>query len=285
MLFSDQNQESRTTARDAESAARNAPTRKSASKQPHRSLNPQVRKSAPRARGGGPWWPEGAPLAVLCSPRTRGWSLDVHPVTRPSTVLPAHAGVVPPLRGSPGRCARAPRARGGGPLYCSEPYFTLWCSPRTRGWSRAGRLRRTGGRVLPAHAGVVPTRTGLTSCGLRAPRARGGGPGGGPSPSLSAMCSPRTRGWSRLGVHVTADAVVLPAHAGVVPARPTVSRLRRGAPRARGGGPFRPARRPSPSRCSPRTRGWSHDQDRVDRDPDVLPAHAGVVPSSPPAAR
>ncbi len=71
---------------------------------------------------------------------------------------------------------------------------------------------------------------------------------------------------------------MLPAHAGMVPPGPGLPRRRRGAPRARGDGPFTSVKVSAAATCSPRTRGWSRLLDHVDYTPCVLPAHAGMVP-------
>ncbi len=237
----------------------------------------------PRARGGGPrtrapeeptrWW----------SPRTRGWSRDrVHPGGQ-APVVPAHAGVVPPppRPGPRGPCG--PRARGGGPAMSAPDLGQDLWSPRTRGWSHVAGGLLAGGAVVPAHAGVVLNGPGSLTGSLCGPRARGGGPApGSPSPP-DHQWSPRTRGWSHLDDHDAPERGVVPAHAGVVPERPRPSRRARGGPRARGGGPAaRPAAGPGPW-WSPRTRGWSHGEQRQPQLGEVVPAHAGVVPCAPPA--
>ena len=39
---------------------------------------------------------------MLCSPRTRGWSLELHPGASLVLVFPAHAGMVLPVARDPG---------------------------------------------------------------------------------------------------------------------------------------------------------------------------------------
>ncbi len=90
----------------------------------------------------------------------------------------------------------APRARGDGPVRGEHHHTPTSCSPRTRGWSPIGYVRAVIAKVLPAHAGMVPTRPTSPNTASRAPRARGDGPGRGECPSTSGECSPRTRGWS-----------------------------------------------------------------------------------------
>ncbi len=152
------------------------------------------------------------------------------------------------------------------------------CSPRTRGWSLGPRRAVVAGRVLPAHAGMVPSASRTCRPPRRAPRARGDGPdhrvrGGGP-PS----CSPRTRGWSHDRRVRGEGRVVLPAHAGMVPPASRTAGPPTGAPRARGDGPCGNVPISQGDRCSPRTRGWSPGALRLGGRAGVLPAHAGMVP-------
>ena len=73
---------------------------------------------------------------------------------------------------------------------------------------------------------------------------------------------------------------VLPAHAGMVPTGGRLMLRLAGAPRARGDGPFRIGARVHDRECSPRTRGWSVGPKTSASTTLVLPAHAGMVPSS-----
>jgi hypothetical protein len=57
---------------------------------------------------------------------------------------------------------------------------------------------------------------------------------------------------------------VLPAHAGMVPGITIVPNVT--------------------LKCSPRTRGWSQEAERVQRTVLVLPAHAGIVRDQHPRA-
>ncbi|SDH02119.1 hypothetical protein SAMN05421505_110135 [Sinosporangium album] len=71
---------------------------------------------------------------------------------------------------------------------------------------------------------------------------------------------------------------MLPAHAGVVLGPAPRPAHRRGAPRARGGGPTKwPLAHHRPW-CSLRTRGWSLTRVAEVLERPMLPAHAGVVP-------
>ena len=113
-----------------------------------------------------------------------------------------------------------------------------------------------------------------------APRARGDGPAMPSPPSLSPPCSPRTRGWSLHTELTQALTLLLPAHAGMVPPQSEAGRNARPAPRARGDGPEGMAHRDLPVVCSPRTRGWSRRRRPGHPPTQLLPAHAGMVPTN-----
>ncbi len=153
----------------------------------------------PRASGDGPDPSGDGVLAGPCSPRERGWS-PVATVADPAgVVFPARAGMVrrrpPSLRGVLG----VPRASGDGPL--TQPCWADHepCSPRERGWSRPSHHHGARDGVFPARAGMVPWATASAFRSIGVPRASGDGPAGEVSAWRSRMCSPRERGWSRLG--------------------------------------------------------------------------------------
>ena len=223
---------------------------------------------APRARGDGPTDAFEQVRILPCSPRTRGWSPDAKVVRDLVYVLPAHAGMVLRRLLACIRTACAPRARGDGPHGGRPRDIALKCSPRTRGWSRMSALVRWAQSVLPAHAGMVPPRAGRHRSPPCAPRARGDGPSFRRLTTWSDLCSPRTRGWSRDRVAGSNAALVLPAHAGMVPRRCAPRPRGTSAPRARGDGPSTHALWTRTGRCSPRTRGWSLSQicDKINRD-------------------
>ena len=192
---------------------------------------------APRARGDGPSRSMPSPPPPTCSPRTRGWSPAQHQHQEADQVLPAHAGMVPTFQGASAPPSGAPRARGDGPIIPVRTRIKRQCSPRTRGWSPTRPLSQRPSLVLPAHAGMVPGGGGEFPAVFRAPRARGDGPSKNSRRRNRAVCSPRTRGWSRLPPRSGFPSAVLPAHAGMVPRlRRSPNRPRR-APRARGDGP------------------------------------------------
>ncbi len=155
--------------------------------------------AAPRARGDGPHTETPVEFEVGCSPRTRGWSLGVAMATGSGPLLPAHAGMVPVQITAGMAYVTAPRARGDGPSAGFLVTIAPGCSPRTRGWSPPDATLRRCAYLLPAHAGMVPTRRRSGRAGTPAPRARGDGPGGQAPSGESITCSPRTRGWSLFG--------------------------------------------------------------------------------------
>ncbi len=214
--------------------------------------------SAPRARGDGPEQVLITPAGLLCSPRTRGWSLGDGLGGDGDALLPAHAGMVPETT-----MTEAER---------------IACSPRTRGWSlrRVDEVRRD--RLLPAHAGMVPPTSPSSKPPPTAPRARGDGPRPSGSPPCGRSCSPRTRGWSPLTTCGNVVGVLLPAHAGMVPGAEAGAARQGPAPRARGDGPWPPRRCCPAAACSPRTRGWSRTCRFAPLPTILLPAHAGMVP-------
>ncbi len=209
----------------------------------------------------------------------RGWSRGIGRALWPTGVVPAHAGVVPRHRPGPVAYWRGPRACGGGPPSGSRsPSWSRW-SPRMRGWSLLPRLADDLGAVVPAHAGVVPSRPCACPAPRCGPRACGGGPVTPPTPASVSPWSPRMRGWSRMLTAGAWSGVVVPAHAGVVPSSVPRSDRQSCGPRACGGGP-RPEQCRRPNRqWSPRMRGWSRPLVQLRLGQAVVPAHAGVVPS------
>jgi hypothetical protein len=72
-----------------------------------------------------------------------------------------------------GKCR--PRVRGAGPPVYSSPCSIGWSSPRTRGWSLpAGFIPRVR-LVVPACAGLVPLRSGLSRTPASRPACAGAG--------------------------------------------------------------------------------------------------------------
>ncbi len=214
-----------------------------------------------------------------CSPRPRGWSRRRAHLGEVRALLPAPAGMVPGRRRSCCAPRSAPRARGDGPSKSLAIRLRQLCSPRPRGWSR--RPVRGGGLegLLPAPAGMVPSRPPPRPARRTAPRARGDGPITTLLSNSQKSCSPRPRGWSPDSHHAHGGKGLLPAPAGMVPRPGRTCSPRTAAPRARGDGPTTESADSGHPDCSPRPRGWSQPQRRVQPAEPLLPAPAGMVPS------
>ena len=245
---------------------------------PARTLALRPSRRAPRASGDGPATPGRDLVPALCSPRERGWSRCGRPGVDLGGVLPARAGMVPRTRRRRGFAMRAPRASGDGPGAQPIDITEHLCSPRERGWSVGEGVVDRGGHVLPARAGMVPSRPSASRCPTRAPRASGDGPPPMRYSGRPPQCSPRERGWSRLLRAQDGAADVLPARAGMVPEGRSPGWVTRRAPRASGDGPSGTSVSSWTRWCSPRERGWSQVLDRLPVVPEVLPARAGMVP-------
>src|SRR5680860_1245381 len=173
---------------------------------------------------------------------------------------------------------RRPRTRGGAPSREQLQRLSMVSSPHTRGCSspRPGRSRSW--LVVPAHAGVLPRATSLDPTLPGRPRTRGGAPTRSRSNHSGCRSSPHTRGCSPSGHVRCVDLVVVPAHAGMLPAPTTASLALIGRPRTRGGAPLRSTTTTAPRWSSPHTRGCSPLIETIAARSEVVPAHAGVLP-------
>ncbi len=112
------------------------------------------------------------------------------------------------------------------------------------------------------------------------PRACGGGPWTASGSCTRTAWSPRVRGWSLERATAGYNVGVVPARAGVVP-RPACCATRKDCgPRACGGGPMFGSGWDTLKGWSPSVRGWSLPAQGFDDQGSVVPARAGVVPSS-----
>lgn len=196
----------------------------------------------------------------LCSPHTRGWSLQQRVDADRRLVLPAHAGLVPRSTGRTSSSTPAPRTRGVGLI----PLATS---------------RRRASARNPRAAGLIPCssrwRTGLRN----APRTRGVGPSAPARVRRSARCSPYTRGRSLLRLRRLAHGAwsphlrgrsrpqdvhrqlprVVAVPAGLIPCPRWSASSGSYAPRTRGGVPFQAVYGGGEIRWSPRRWGvpWS----------------------------
>ncbi len=234
------------------------------------------------------------PSGLIGAPRASGDGPDeqTSPVS-PVRVLPSRAGMVRVHLLGCGHVLRAPRASGDGPprrLVCLRSGV---CSPRERGWSQTGLPTDLHVAVLPARAGMVPAAGPRRPRRSRAPRASGDGPRHHLTTSTGSGCSPRERGWSQLDLHPAYllacsprergwsrrrdRGSVLPARAGMVPARDVPTGCRPCSPRASGDGPTADVAIAVRPWCSPRERGWSRGLSYLRGTIRVVPARAGMI--------
>ena len=171
-----------------------------------------------------------------------------------------------------------PRARGDGPDPSDCRHRRTSASPRTRGWTPAVPDARPTEGGFPAHAGMDPIRTGMSTSPTRLPRARGDGPLCFKLCYVHAQASPRTRGWTPLRKRRARSARGFPAHAGMDPTLPGKRRPLPWLPRARGDGPELTAIYLLEAGASPRTRGWTILVARRRPRARGFPAHAGMDP-------
>ncbi len=209
--------------------------------------------------------------------------------------------MVPSSKELPCGTLAAPRTCGDGPEASHCTVSSSVCSPHVRGWSRLWLQECDHAALSPTRAGMapgpeprhreasrvlLPARAG-SSCDASMsplllrdhPRARGDGPAGSCKRNWRRVCSPGTRGWSRLGVAVEGVQHLLPARAGMVPSATRPCCRCRTAPRTRRDGPHLAARVVSEQRCSPRTWGWPRVSEAARAVCQLLPAHAGMTPT------
>ena len=88
-----------------------------------------------RTRGGDPTISWIVLISGEFFPHTRGWSRETPVPCGPSSVFPAHAGVIPMTRQNRQRLHRFSRTRGGDPGSKAKTLWRLRFFPHTRGWS------------------------------------------------------------------------------------------------------------------------------------------------------
>ncbi len=233
----------------------------------------------PRARGGHPGLTRSDYSYTGSSPRSRGSSFLAGCISRRPGVVPALAGVILFLTMLPDVAERRPRARGGHPSGRLASHCMDESSPRSRGSSPFLPACAYSRRVVPALAGVIPSRGSCSPPPVRRPRARGGHPATVCAPSAKTASSPRSRG-SSVGQHRGSERrTVVPALAGVIRSPATAGPRWTGRPRARGGHPHTWPNAADRTVSSPRSRGSSHHHRARPPGPGVVPALAGVIPA------
>ncbi len=214
------------------------------------------------------------------SPHPRGCSALAASDSYLRKVVPAPAGVFPwcSSRRAPGPCR--PRTRGGVPTNVRPTRGDAESSPHPRGCSRSARARRSARHVVPAPAGVFPRGRSLHGGQRRRPRTRGGVPRYDTSASGTPASSPHPRGCSALTLAAGQLGQVVPAPAGVFRVRGVRARWFDRRPRTRGGVPPDARTPSSPRPSSPHPRGCSLGVHLDERPGLVVPAPAGVFPTT-----
>ncbi len=214
------------------------------------------------------------------SPPTRGCSPHPSGAAPAQRVLPAYAGVFPPLLQDVHDTAGPPRLRGGVPEEGAEGRVNEGSSPPTRGCSHETRSGHGRVPVLPAYAGVFPWSPHAPPSPCRPPRLRGGVPKRPASERPGSASSPPTRGCSVDTLQRHKVDPVLPAYAGVFRGRAPPTSTRRRPPRLRGGVPDTASRCKPFTLSSPPTRGCSLGRDHADRARRRPPRLRGGVPTT-----
>ena len=168
----------------------------------------------PRARGEREWIRSVRSCAIGSSPRTRGTEHRRHEVPGGRRLIPAHAGNGPRRDPRPRNCAAHPRARGERLPVLLLGQTGRGSSPRTRGTEGAREPEAPCKRLIPAHAGNGPPRSGTPRCPTAHPRARGERCPSRVTRSEIVGSSPRTRGTGVRDEVPHSALRLIPAHAG-----------------------------------------------------------------------
>ncbi len=215
-------------------------------------------------------------LGVGLSPRLRGSAGSAKGAAGIQRVIPAPAGI--------GRrtCPRA-WTQAGYPRACGDRLArgrfrarTSGLSPRLRGSVRLGARAGISARVIPAPAGIGPSRAPCRRLPPGYPRACGDRTILWRAEARPPGLSPRLRGSAGQGLLAARAGRVIPAPAGIG----AVVRFGRGAragyPRACGDRPKTVDLECTSAGLSPRLRGSGEDVWHFDRPCRVIPAPAGI---------
>ncbi len=212
----------------------------------------------PRTRGGCPRGTRLAGRPGESSPHPRGLSPPWRSPPPVPSVVPAPAGVVRPRRRRAQPACRRPRTRGGCPSPRCRAVAAMRSSPHPRGLSAVAPGERGQRAVVPAPAGVVPTRRSTSRDTTCRPRTRGGCPRMPSGWRSESGSSPHPRGLSPATVSSTSAAKVVPAPAGVVLDTALPPSRAHSRPRTRGGCPVDGCSIDMPLSSSPHPRVVPH---------------------------
>ncbi len=217
-------------------------------------------------------------MARVWSPRVRGCSLSRLTGSAFCPVVPARAGLFPGSSQTGPVMVCGPRACGVVPRMGPPAARTPAWSPRVRGCSGWMVPIEAATMVVPARAGLFPTRVWRgRRCGC-GPRACGVVPYERLLNAKATAWSPRVRGCSRLPGRAALHRLVVPARAGLFPSARRPTAASDGGPRACGVVPGWLISQITRGAWSPRVRGCSLlAQDAVLAE-GVVPARAGLFP-------
>ena len=168
----------------------------------------------PRSRGENPQSVVAIQRARGSSPLTRGKPPRVLAHTASDGLIPAHAGKTPswrPPRSSP---PAHPRSRGENSLILTGSAGGCGSSPLTRGKPPLYSTFTARRRLIPAHAGKTPTRSGQSAQWAAHPRSRGENSASSVNVMDGVGSSPLTRGKPPPGSPRPHLPRLIPAHAG-----------------------------------------------------------------------
>ena len=149
-------------------------------------------------------------------------------------MLPASAGMFPTGLETLKYRDNAPRKRGDVPALDPSVFASEVCSPQARGCSPAIAASYNVADMLPASAGMFPAAVITEKRFENAPRKRGDAPLQRAEVMATDRCSPQARGCSQRKPSNRKGREMLPASAGMFPAREEVEAGRPNAPRKRG---------------------------------------------------
>ena len=161
---------------------------------PRRSGDLRREARLPRARGGASFWPLNRIGLTKSSPRSRGCVPTWSARSRPATVFPALAGVLPVSGASEHAQVGLPRARGGASSSPISLRRLTRSSPRSRGCFLYVTVITRDLSVFPALAGVLPCLWIDEVGEVSLPRARGGASVPILQTGIVSGSSPRSRG-------------------------------------------------------------------------------------------
>ncbi len=230
----------------------------------------------PRTSGGLPLPWCRSPGRHRSSPHERGSSVRARAPCLDQLVVPARAGVFPTRTPRARRSAGRPRTSGGLPFDPAERGTCHGSSPHERGSSGAIGRPNLAEAVVPARAGVFPTRRWAAERCARRPRTSGGLPNVMFDVLTGQPSSPHERGSSYVRAPRGRREVVVPARAGVFLAIWLLTHAWRGRPRTSGGLPPTADWNAVPVVSSPHERGSSMVPRHSSAGSAVVPARAGV---------